>query len=141
MKGKFAGTLILLVGMLAYSGIARAEARGVIKLNVPFAFIVNGETLPAGAYTLSRLDGDRLEGFLLRNEATHSSVFLHPEEVADATSDKPEVNFERVGDAHFLKRIKTSYVVYDIPVQRHSVPVDLARLQQPKDSSPSTSGN
>jgi hypothetical protein len=140
MKGKFAGTLILVVGMLAFCTVAKAEGRGAIKLSVPFAFIVDGETLPPGTYTLSRLGDDKLEGLILRNETTRASVFLHPAEVADASSDKPEVSFERVGEAHFLKRIRTSHDVYDIPAERPSVLEDLARLHQPKDPSPSSAG-
>jgi hypothetical protein len=140
MKGKFASTWILLVGILAFCVVAKAEGRGAIKLTVPFAFAVDGETLPAGTYTLSRVGDDKLEGLILRNETTRASVFLHPTEVADASSDKPEVSFERVGEAYLLKRIGTSYDVYDIPVDRQSIPEALARLLRPKHSSASFVG-
>jgi hypothetical protein len=140
MKGKFASTLILLVGALALCSVTKAEGRGAIKLTVPFEFTVNGETLPAGTYTLSRVADDKLEGMILRNDTTRKSLFVHLTEVADAPSDKPEVSFERVGEAHFLNKIRTSYDVYDIPVDRQAVPEAIARLHRPRHTSSSSVG-
>jgi hypothetical protein len=40
MKGKFANTLALLVGVLGLCTVTKAEARDAIKLTVPVEFIV-----------------------------------------------------------------------------------------------------
>jgi len=45
-------------------------------------------------------------------------VFVHPVEIEEASADKPEVSFERVGEQHFLARIRIAHDVYTIPVSR-----------------------
>jgi hypothetical protein len=98
-----------LVGrVLGLCTVTKAEARDAIKLTVPFEFIVDCQALPAGMYSLSRVADDKLGGLILRNETARTSVFVHPAEVADGSSDKPEVSFERVGEVYFLSEIRTS---------------------------------
>jgi hypothetical protein len=140
MKGKFASTLVLLGGVLGLCTVTKAEARDAIKLTVPFEFIVDGQTLPAGTYSLSRVADDKLGGLILRNETARTSVFVHPAEVADASSDKPEVSFERVGEVYFLNKIRTSRNVYDVPVDRSTILEAAARSHQSKSTSASSVG-
>jgi hypothetical protein len=140
MKGKFASTLVLLVGVLGLCTVTKAEARDAIKLTVPFEFIVDGQTLPAGTYSLGWMADDKLGGLILRNETARTSVFVHPEEVADASSDKPEVSFERVGELYFLSKITTSQNVYDVPVNHSTILEAAARSHQSKSTSASFVG-
>jgi len=129
--------LILLVGVLAVCTVTKAEGRDAIKLTVPFEFVVDGEALPAGTYKLSRLGDDKFEGLILRNETTRTSVFVHPMEVEEASSDMPRVSFERVGQEHFLSKIQTSHDVYEI-VARSEILEATARAHQDKPTSASS---
>jgi hypothetical protein len=140
MKGKFAAILILLVGVLALCTVTKAEGRDAIKLTVPFEFVVDGETLPAGTYTLSRLGDDKFGGLILRNETTRTSIFVHPIETENAPSDKPQVSFERVGEQHFLSEIQTSHDVYEIAVGRSEILEAKARAHRAKPMSTSSAG-
>jgi hypothetical protein len=140
MKGKFVSTLILLVGVLGLCVVAKAEVSEAIKLTVPFEFIVDGQTLPAGTYSLSRVAEAKLSGLILRNETAHTSVFVLPTEVTDASSDKPEVSFKRVGEVYFLSKIRTSHNVYALPVGRSTILEATARLHQSKSTSASSVG-
>ena len=137
MKGKFATILILLVGVLVVCTVTKVEGRETIKLTVPFEFVVDGEALPAGTYKLSRLGDDKFEGLILRNETTRTSVFVHPMEVEEASSDMPRVSFERVGQEHFLSKIQTSHDVYEI-VARSEILEATARAHQDKPTSASS---
>ena|SRR5215510_7655582 len=139
MKGKFATILILLVGVLAVCTVTKAEGRDAIKLTVPFEFVVDGEALPAGTYTLSRLGDDKFEGLILRNETTRTSVFVHPIEIEEASSDMPRVSFEWVGEEHFLSKIQTSHDVYET-VARSEILGATARAHQDKPTSASSAG-
>ena len=139
MKGKFASILILLVGVLAVCTVTKAEGRETINLTVPFEFVVDGETLPAGTYTLRRLGDDKFAGLILRNETTRTSVFVHPIEIENAASDMPRVSFERVGEEHFLSKIQTSHDLYEI-VARSEILEAAARAQQAKPTSTSFVG-
>ena len=118
MKMKFASVLLTFICLLGLSAAARADIRGQIRVTLPFEFVVDGETLPAGTYTLSTFSDDKFAGLILSNHAHRMAVFVHPVEIEDASADKPQVSFRRVGGRLFLTRIQTAYDVYNIPVPR-----------------------
>jgi hypothetical protein len=93
--------------------------------------------LPAGTYKVSQIFDDKLEGLLLSTD--HTSVFVYPITVGSASSDKPQVSFERVGEQRFLSSIRTAYDVYSIPVPRAAIMEATAR-QLRQNSTAGTSG-
>jgi len=118
MKMKFASVLLTLICLLGLSATAKADIRGQIRVTLPFEFVVDGETFPAGTYTLSAFSDDKFDGLILSDRDHRVSVFVHPIEIAGASADKPQVSFRRVGGQLFLTRIQTAYDVYNIPVPR-----------------------
>lgn len=118
MRNQFLRILTAAVGFVALSGIAQAQIRQETVVNVRFAFVVSGTTLPAGSYTISRFSDDKLEGLILTNYERHVSVFVRPGMVEDARADKPSVSFERVNGSFILSKIETAYDIYSIPVSR-----------------------
>ena len=125
MKMKFASVLLTLICLLGLSATAKADIRGQIRVTLPFEFVVDGKTLPAGTYTLSTFSDDKFAGLILSNLDHRIGVFVHPVEIEGASADKPQVSFRRVGGQLFLTRIQTAYDVYNIPVPR-SVMVQFA---------------
>jgi hypothetical protein len=123
------------------SSVAAAQIRGEIRVTLPFEFVVDGKTLPAGTYTVSRFANDKYEGLILANYEGRTSVFIHPVEIESASADKPQVSFERVGEQHFLSRIRTSHDVYNIPVSRSVILEAAARSQGNTSSSESSGAN
>src|SRR6201981_3868672 len=121
MKMKFASVLLTLSCLLGLSAAARAEIRGQIVVTLPFEFVVDGETPPAGTYTLSTFSDDKFDGLILSDRDHRVSVFVHPMEIEGASADKPQVSFRRVGGQLFLTRIQTAYDVYNIPVPRSAI--------------------
>ena len=118
MNRKYASILLSLIGVLGMGTAAKAQSRGEIKVTLPFEFVVDGETLPAGTYTLSTFTDDKFDGLILSNRDRRIGVFVHPVEIEGASADKPQVSFRRVGQQLFLTRIQTAYDVYNIPVPR-----------------------
>lgn len=137
MKKKFASVLLTLTCVLGLGVAARATIRNEIVVTLPFEFVVSGKTLPAGTYTLSRVSDDKLGGLLLSND--HASVLVFPITVGSASSDQPEVSFERVGDQRFLSSIRTAYDVYSIPVPRAAI-MEAAARRLRQNSTAGTSG-
>src|SRR5260370_3540157 len=121
MKRKYANILLTLICLLGLGVAAKAQTRGKIVVTLPFEFVVSGKALPAGTYTVSRFADDKSEGLILSSYENRTSVFVHPVEIENASADKPQVSFERVGEQHFLTRIQTSYDVYNIPVSRSAI--------------------
>ncbi len=118
MKITFASVLLTLICLLGLSAAAMADIRDQIRVTLPFEFVVDGETFPAGTYTLSTFSDDKFDGLVLSNHDHRMSVFVHPIEIKGASTDKPQVSFQRVGQQLFLTRIQTAYDVYNIPVPR-----------------------
>ena len=115
---KYAKFLVAVTVLLGLGVGANAESSPMIYVNLPFAFVVSGKTLPAGTYTATRLSYARYDGLILTNRANGSSVFLLPNEVEDASSDKPHVTFKQNGGQRFLSAIQSADEVYNIPVPR-----------------------
>lgn len=113
--------LFTLTCFLVFGLTAKADIRGQIRVTLPFEFVVDGETLPPGTYTLSTFTDDKFDGLILSNYDHQISVFLHPVEIKGAPADKPQVSFQRVGNQLFLTRIQTAYDVYNIAVPRSAI--------------------
>jgi hypothetical protein len=139
VKRKYASILLTVIGVFGMGPAAKAHPWGKIKVTLPFEFVVDGKTLPAGIYTLSRVGDDKNEGLILTNYESRTSVFVHPVRVDSASADKPKVSFQRVGDQLFLSGIRTSQGVYDIPVPRSAIP-EVAGRSRDNTTSPESSG-
>src|SRR6201984_1853791 len=76
--------LLALICLLGLRGAAKAGIRGQIRVTLPFEFVVDGETLPAGTYTLSTFSDDKFDGLILSDRDHRVSVFVHPIEIEGA---------------------------------------------------------
>jgi len=123
MKKKYAGILLALIGVLGLSTAVQANNRAAATVTLPFEFVANGKTLPAGTYTITTLSDDPTEGLILSSYENHVSVVVHPIETEKAipektNAEKSSVSFQRVGEQRFLDRIQTTDTVYNLPVPR-----------------------
>ena len=141
MKRKYVSILLTLIGVLGMGTVAKAQIRGEIKVTLPFEFVVDGKTLPAGTYTVSRFADDTHEALILSNYEGRTSVFVHPVGVDSASTDKPEVRFQRLGEQLFLSSIRIEHDVYNIPVPRSAVLEAAGRSHENTGSSDSSGNN
>jgi len=121
MKKKYLSILAALICVLGLGVTAKAQSREEIVVTFPFEVVVSGKTLPAGTYKVSRVADEKSVGLIVSSYANHVSVFVHPLEIEDAPNDHPQVSFERVGEQHFLSKIRTAYDVYSIPVTHSEI--------------------
>ena len=108
---KYAKILVAVTFLLGLGVAAKAETRPEISAKFPFQFVVGGKTLPAGTYKVSRLGDDPLSGLMLTNDNHTASAFVLPLSIAEPSSDKPKVGFERVGARYLLNSIQTGDLV------------------------------
>ena len=141
MKKKYASILLTLIAVLGMGTAAKAETRGGLKVTLPFEFVVDGKTLPAGTYTVSHLAHDKNEVLILNNYEVRTSVFLLPIGVDSASADKDEVSFQRLGEQLFLSSIRIGHDVYSIPVPRSAVLEAAGRPHENTGSSDSSGNN
>ena len=124
---KYAKILVAVTFLLGVGVAAKAETRPEITAKFPFQFVVGGKTLPAGTYKVSCLGDDPRSVLMFSNENSTASAFVLPLSIAEPSSDKPKVGFERVGARYLLSSIQTGDLVYNISVSRSLAMVAAAK--------------
>jgi hypothetical protein len=84
---------------------ARAQVVDTIVADVPFGFIVRDNTLPAGSYTIRRLDSQPGVMEIRDADGERVLVFLTGSAQAAKEPKQTELIFDRVGDQYFLSEI------------------------------------
>jgi hypothetical protein len=110
-----------LVGFAGFGAAAKAQVVDQIEVKIPFEFVADGKTLPAGTYRVNRVGGDRWEGLFLSSFENRTSVIIRPIEVESAKGDNVQASFERAGAEKFLSRIETGENVYNFAVSRADI--------------------
>jgi hypothetical protein len=94
---------------LAITAPARAQLPDTaMRAYIPFDFIVNGKTLPAGNYEVRRLT-DEPEGLLIRsvNNKHEHAVFETEPLQENRMPRRDQIVFNRYGDTYFLSEVLT----------------------------------
>jgi hypothetical protein len=89
-----------LIGLLAAVASMGQTKRGDMVVDVPFAFIVDGQTLPAGHYVVAAADDYHVRIF---TQETGLYVLTHA--VSRIESDSSKLVFHRYGDTYFLSAV------------------------------------
>ena len=95
---------VMFLGVLLFAGVAYAQyTPQVIKVNVPFSFEVNGQSFPAGSYSLLRDEPNRIR---LRDANGHSlATILTGTAVANTAPTSAKLEFRNEGGRRVLARI------------------------------------
>jgi hypothetical protein len=118
MKRLYLCLLLALVGFAALGITARAQTADFVVVTIPFQFVVDGQTLPAGTYRVKRLSDDKWQGLLMSSFENRVSVIVHPNDVEGAHANTSKLSF--TGDQHFLSQVKTGDNVFNIKVPRQA---------------------
>lgn len=98
--------LLLFAAALALVVTTVASAQSTkVKVTVPFSFIVNRATLPAGQYLVQSVD---IEGKILaiRNVETNTTnLVMFNSCTSPASMKQTKIIFHRYGESYFLNRI------------------------------------
>jgi hypothetical protein len=137
MKTIYVRFLSAFFGLAALAAATRAQAVDQIVVNIPYEFVVAGKTLPAGTYTVKRLNDRDINELSITSFENRAGALLISTEVSEAREYKPTLRFEHIGDQYFLSKIETAEHVFTIPVSASPAPV----IAMKKQGSPSVSGN
>jgi hypothetical protein len=99
--------IVAAISLLAIAGTpARAQVVDVIEADIPFEFTVRNSTLPAGEYTIKRINSVSPGTMEIRNaDGTQRLVFLVTSAETLKQPDHTKLIFDRVGDQYFLSEI------------------------------------
>jgi len=99
---------ILVIGLGALLCLAatagHALAQDTLEVKVPFSFLVNGHTLPAGNYTVTR-DNMASSVFLIRGDKVGAFVATVPSAGHDPSGNRPALSFVRHENEYKLSAI------------------------------------
>jgi hypothetical protein len=137
MRKQYLRSLIVLIGVAGLSMAARGQAVDQIVVNIPYAFVVAGKTLPAGTYRVNRVSDTDTRALVLSSFENRANAFVLPIEVEGSHAGKARVSFEEVGGEHFLSKIETADHSFTISVSRSEILEAAARSH----SGPSASGS
>ena len=104
MKRLSIRTAVAALAAIVSVPLAFAQGSRVLRVNVPFAFVAQEKTCPAGVYTFSQAQGHRL---LMSNPEARLSVSL-PVVTALARSSSEDdhvLAFDKVGDQRILSEV------------------------------------
>jgi shikimate 5-dehydrogenase len=109
MMRKMMRNAVLIAGAIVVcaGGTARASTSNVLEASVPFSFVVNGQTLPAGKYMVQR-DDTSSSVLLIRGEGNnHASVFVSttPDGGHDPAGSKPTLTFRQGENQYRLESV------------------------------------
>lgn len=107
---KLHGHGYVLVGLLALMMVGDSVAQTLrMKANVPFEFIVNGSTLPAGEYIIQSFGAVDGKTLLVGNADLHQSAIVNAIGVESSKpAGKNKLVFHRYGNRYFLVEVWTA---------------------------------
>ena len=113
---KHTATLLILM-FVGLTGLVHAQMYTTIKAQVPFNFVANGKTMPAGECTIQFMVGGQTT---LSITSGKQHAFAYP--IAGESSNgskKTALVFHRYGDRYFLARIKRAgRIGYELPASK-----------------------
>src|ERR1700720_4191628 len=96
MRKHYLRFLIALIGVAALGTAAKAQVVDQIVVNIPYEFVVAGQTLPAGTYRVHRLPDSYPEVLILSSFESRAGLLVRSTEVESTRADKPKVSFEQI---------------------------------------------
>ena len=104
MKRNMFGALMTLIVAFAVA-TPMVHGQTIMTANVPFAFSVGQQQLPAGAYAVREV-GDKAT--LIENKNGHEKSLALYQSAGPSKADETKLVFHRIGDRYFLCQIWTS---------------------------------
>jgi len=115
MKKFLLTTFITMAGLFPLAAGAQAET-GTVVVHINQDFVAGGQSLAAGAYTVSEDSAATGQTLILRGEK--GAVFLIPGTHEQVTPGQLKVKLRRVGDVYYLSEVATDLGVYTFAAPR-----------------------
>lgn len=109
---------LLLMTLVALTGLLNAQTSTTFKAQVPFGFVTNGKTMPSGECKVDVVVRNGQTLLSISSGKQHIFAFPTPDESPKA-SKKTALVFHRYGDRYFLAGLKhDGGIGYELPASR-----------------------
>ncbi len=95
--------VVCIVLLLGVGAVAQENSSFTLSAKIPFSFIVRGDLMPAGDYTV-RVPSLSISPMMI-GQTSGKSEFVVQVPVAEKWSGRPQLTFHRVGESYFLMEI------------------------------------
>jgi len=134
MKKLHVTALLVFTCLLGLRVGALAQDVDGVVVTIPFGFVAGRATLPAGHYTISRVNpGVNRE--LVIHSYGNGGAFVLPVAFDEVITDQTTLSFEHLGGRYFLSKIKTPGGVYSMKTPPERIAVAQAKSQSNSSSS------
>lgn len=104
MKSRHAIVLIVAILVIGVTALfAAGPAEPAIRANVPFAFHVGNELMPAGQYQVSHINSRDM--LLIRGLESKQVILVHSVPSGKYADETAKLVFHRYGDTYFLRQV------------------------------------
>ena len=122
----------LLVSLFAVGLGAAAHAQEPDRLivDIPYDFVLNGTSLPAGKYKVERYDFSDVRMLVLIDAERSKPLLTFAGELSGAHPTHPSVRLQQAGDQRFLTQIQTAERVFELPLTKAAFKAAAAKPDQ-----------
>jgi hypothetical protein len=96
---------VFVIGLAATGAVSAQNL--TVRANIPFSFVVNGATLPAGEYTLRQQDSQRTMIIHEKDNGVGDMTTIAPLTAQPDRSEAARLVFHRYGNEYFLSQVWT----------------------------------
>ena len=114
MKRNLFRGLLVSVFAVGLGAAAHAQEPDRLVVNIPFDFVLNGTSLPAGKYKVERYDYSDVRMLVLMDAERNKPLLTFAGEVSGAYPTHPSVTLQQAGDQRFLTQIQTAEHVFEL---------------------------
>jgi hypothetical protein len=102
----------LVLGLVAFMmiGLGWAEPTGQVRWSIPFEFVVDNASLPAGDYIVQRIQAHSADSLMVLKsvDGKDFTYFVAQNAVLENSTGKPRLIFNQYKNRYFLTRIQES---------------------------------
>jgi|SRR5262245_26193119 len=120
MKRNYFRMFVVFFGAAVLTAASHAADLDRLVVDVPYDFVVNGKTLPAGKYNVSRSSDNNPRILSISGVENHASAVALSSGMDQARDSRPHITLSRTGDQAVLTKIQTGEHVFTFPVARQS---------------------
>ena len=126
MKERIFKFAAVLCGLFTFADASRAAARPArAEFDIPFDFIVKRQTLPAGRYSVGRLNAANPDILILKNkEGTIKFIFQAQRARAAGRATAARLTFVRGADGYVLSSVWETGETYGYRLYRAPLPAE-----------------
>lgn len=138
MKKQLTIAAVLAVLVLALTTVsADAQGRRAMKIDIPFDFIIGGDSFEAGEYTVGRLSPQKPSILILKSRTGESrKIFLTQPLHSEIAVKKPRVIFSKYEGTYFLAEVWAAGVKNGAELRKskseQSLMVEIAKARREK---------